>query len=200
MEHPPFLKHSHKTHCFESSHWKKQHFKIALYTKLLAVILVSLQLLKQDACSHIRKRQLLVKEWYQKQDVPHADNLTQCFWAIPYKFSTRWSIKYNSKPLEKDTHLKTVTFSISEGEKNYSFFLSPWTHLVQILCNTGGQVTLSWHLSKVSLMDTAKTSLLCPLWPLTFRVCVCICVSEGSTSCSSLTTICNSSISWVTLT
>lgn len=124
MEHPPFLKHSQKTHCFESSHWKKQHFQVALYTKLLAVILVSSQLLKQDACSHIRKRQLLVKEWYQKQDVPNADILTQCCWAIPYTFSTWWWIKYNSKHLEKDNHLKTATSSDIWGEKILQLFFS----------------------------------------------------------------------------
>lgn len=118
-KHPIFSKYSQKTQCFESSRWKKQHFWIAIYANLLAVI-VSLQFLRQDACSHLRKRAVAVKEWYQKQDVLNIDNLTECFWAILYKFSTteRWAIKYNSKHLEKNVHSKTVTFFISEEKTN----------------------------------------------------------------------------------
>lgn len=138
---------------------------------------------KTGCMQSYQEEAVAVKEWYQNQDVPDADNVTQCFWAIPYKFSTWWSIKYNSKHLEKNAHLKTLLlFLVSEGEKKkFNFFLSSWIQLLQILCDTGGKVTLSWHLSKVSLMNTAKASLLCPLWPLIFRTCVYIWVSEGST-------------------
>lgn len=126
MEHPIFSNILRRLSALKA-HTKKQHLLIAIYTNLLAVSLVSLQLLKQDACSHIRKRAAAVKEWYQNQDVLNIDNLTQCFWAILYKFSTtvRWSIEYYSKHLDKDVCLKTLPlFLISEEKNYYNFFLS----------------------------------------------------------------------------
>lgn len=172
------------------AHTKKQHFLIAIYINLLAVSLVSLQLFKQDACSHIRKRAVAVKEWYQNQDVLNIDNLTQCFWAILYKFSTtvRWSIKYYSKHLDKDVCLKTLLlfFDIWGKKTITTSFSASRTQIIQIFAlyqGGGGEVTWSWHLSMVSLTDTAKASLLCPLWALIFLyVCVYLWVSQGSTT------------------
>lgn len=126
MEHPIFSNILRRLIALKA-HTKKQHFLIAIYINLLAVSLVCLQLFKQDASSHIKKRAVAVKEWYQNQDVLNIDNLTQCFWAILYKFSrtVRWSIKYYSKHLDKDVCLKTLLlFLISEEKTYYNFFLS----------------------------------------------------------------------------
>lgn len=80
---------------------------------------------KTGCMQSYQEEAVAVKEWYQNQDVPDADNVTPCFWAIPYKFSTWWSIKYKSKHLEKDACLKTLSlFLVSEGKKTISTFFS----------------------------------------------------------------------------